>query len=291
MLYPITYSSPLGTIVIESDGECLTGLRFVEAERCPDETGKAASAQKGNHPINSEAIQWLDDYFAGKQPRNIPRIDSLGTDFQRKVWQALFTIDYGQTKTYGEIAKIVDCRSAQAVGQAISRNPIALIIPCHRVICADGTIGGYAYGIARKEQLLQMEKMNARKTIEVVAAIIRDEESRIFATQRGYGEWKDWWEFPGGKIEAGESREQALQREIREELAAEIEVGKLLRTIDYDYPAFHLTMHCFFCRLKGNVTLLEHEAAKWLAPTELLSVRWLPADKDFIKDLTIHVIQ
>ena len=123
-----------------------------------------------------------------------------------------------------------------------------------------------------------------RKHIEVVAAIIRDDEGRIFATQRGYGEWKDWWEFPGGKIEPGESRGQALQREIHEELAAEIEVGKLLRTIDYDYPAFHLTMHCFRCRLMGGVTLKEHEAAKWLAPSELTSVRWLPADIELIED-------
>lgn len=127
-----------------------------------------------------------------------------------------------------------------------------------------------------------------RKHIEVVAAIIRDDEGRIFATQRGYGEWKDWWEFPGGKIEPGESRKQALQREIREELAAEIEVGKLLRTIDYDYPQFHLTMHCFLCRLKGNITLLEHEAAKWLAPNDLQSVQWLPADEDFANELKIE---
>ena len=124
-----------------------------------------------------------------------------------------------------------------------------------------------------------------RKTIEVVAAIIRDDEGRIFATQRGYGEWKDWWEFPGGKIEVGETPQQALQREIREELAAEIEVCQLLRTIDYDYPQFHLTMHCFLCRLTGSVTLLEHEAAKWLAPSELPSVRWLPADIELIEEL------
>ena len=124
-----------------------------------------------------------------------------------------------------------------------------------------------------------------RKSIEVVAAIIRDEKGRIFATQRGYGEWKDWWEFPGGKIEPGESKEQALQREIREELAAEIEVGELLRTIDYDYPRFHLTMHCFLCRLTGSVTLLEHEAARWLTSSELPSVRWLPADIELIEEL------
>ena len=124
------------------------------------------------------------------------------------------------------------------------------------------------------------------KYIEVVAAIISNEAGRVFATQRGYGEWKDWWEFPGGKMGAGETPQQALRREIHEELAAEIEVGELLRTIDYDYPTFHLTMHCFMCRLQGRVTLLEHEAAKWLAPAELNSVRWLPADKEIIEILS-----
>lgn len=124
------------------------------------------------------------------------------------------------------------------------------------------------------------------KTIEVVAAVIFDDQGRIFATQRGYGDWKDWWEFPGGKIEPGETPQQALRREIREELAAEIEVGELLHTINYDYPAFHLTMHCFRCSLTGNrLTLLEHEAAKWLKPNELQSVRWLPADEEIINEL------
>ena len=129
--------------------------------------------------------------------------------------------------------------------------------------------------------------MSTTKTIEVVAAVIFDTQGRIFATQRGYGEWKDWWEFPGGKIEPGEMPQQALKREIREELDAEIEVGELLRTIDYDYPTFHLTMHCFKCRLaNGHLTLLEHEAAKWLNPSDLHSVRWLPADEEIINDLT-----
>ena len=127
------------------------------------------------------------------------------------------------------------------------------------------------------------------KTIEVVAAVIFDEQGRIFATQRGYGEWKDWWEFPGGKIEAGETPQQALKREIREELDAEIEVGELLRTIDYDYPTFHLTMRCFKCKLsESHVTLKEHEAAKWLAPSELHSVRWLPADEQIIDILSTY---
>ena len=125
------------------------------------------------------------------------------------------------------------------------------------------------------------------KTIEVVAAIIFDTQGRIFATQRGYGEWKDWWEFPGGKIEPGETLQQALKREIREELDADIEVGSLLQTIDYDYPSFHLTMHCFKCRLaNGHLTLLEHEAAKWLIPSTLHSVRWLPADEEIIQGLS-----
>jgi len=121
------------------------------------------------------------------------------------------------------------------------------------------------------------------KTIEVVAAIIVDGD-KIFATQRGYGEWKDWWEFPGGKIDAGESPEEALRREIREELATEIEVGELLTTVEYDYPKFHLIMHCYMCKvLSGNLVLLEHEAAKWLKREELHSVKWLPADEGIIE--------
>ena len=124
------------------------------------------------------------------------------------------------------------------------------------------------------------------KTIEVVAAVIYDAEGRIFATQRGYGDWKDWWEFPGGKIEPGESKQAALKREIREELDAEIEVGELLRTIDYDYPQFHLTMHCFRCRLaETGYRLREHEAAKWLLPKDMRTVRWLPADEDIIAEI------
>lgn len=116
------------------------------------------------------------------------------------------------------------------------------------------------------------------KKIEVVAAIIvRDHE--VFATQRGYGEWKDWWEFPGGKIEAGESPQNALKREILEELNADISVGELLDTIEWDYPTFHLTMHCFVCSLLSeSLHLNEHEASAWLTADTLRSVRWLPAD-------------
>lgn len=118
---------------------------------------------------------------------------------------------------------------------------------------------------------------NGRKQIEVVAAVvIRD--GQVFATQRGYGEWKDWWEFPGGKIEYGETPDVALRREIHEELSADISVDQLLTTVEYDYPKFHLTMHCYLCTLRSGLTLLEHEAARWLAPADLHSVKWLPAD-------------
>ena len=127
------------------------------------------------------------------------------------------------------------------------------------------------------------------KQIEVVAAIIRDAQNRIFATQRGGGDWKDWWEFPGGKIEPGETPQQALRREIREELDTEITVGELLYTVEWDYPKFHLTMHCFLCTVeRGSLTLLEHEAARWLAPDELASVQWLPADWEVIEMLKTH---
>ena len=116
------------------------------------------------------------------------------------------------------------------------------------------------------------------KQIEVVAAIIRKGD-KIFATQRGYGEWKDWWEFPGGKMEAGETPEEALVREIREELSTEISVDEFLRTVEYQYPAFHLTMHCYLCSLVTEALHLnEHEAAKWLTKDELDGVKWLPAD-------------
>ena len=141
------------------------------------------------------------------------------------------------------------------------------------------------------------------KQIEVVAAIIRKavieqgqsdaginsaerEQARseikgdkIFATQRGYGEWKDWWEFPGGKMEAGETPKEALKREIREELSTEISVDEFLCTVEYDYPKFHLIMHCYFCSLLTEALHLnEHEAAKWLTKDELDSVKWLPTD-------------
>ena len=129
------------------------------------------------------------------------------------------------------------------------------------------------------------------KTIEVVAAIIR-KDHEIFATQRGYGEFKGMWEFPGGKIEPGEMPEEALVREIREELETEILVEKYLTEIDYDYPDFHLHMKCYLCAIKsGNLKLLEHSAAKWLTRETLDSVEWLPADITIIKMLRDIILE
>lgn len=120
------------------------------------------------------------------------------------------------------------------------------------------------------------------KTIRVVAAILID-NGKVFATQRGYGEFKDGWEFPGGKIDAGETPEEALIREIKEELDTEVEVLKLLDTVEYDYPKFHLSMDCFICKIKsGDLVLKEHEASAWLTKETLYSVNWLPADQGLI---------
>ena len=124
------------------------------------------------------------------------------------------------------------------------------------------------------------------KIIHVVAAVIV-QDGKVLSTQRGYGNYKDWWEFPGGKIEAGEMPEQALVREIREELAVEITVDKYLTTVEYDYPEFHLSMACYWCSVKeGHLTLLEHEAARWLPLDDLRQVNWLPADV-----LVVHEIE
>lgn len=123
------------------------------------------------------------------------------------------------------------------------------------------------------------------KIVRVVAAIII-ENGKVFATQRGYGEFKDGWEFPGGKIENGETPEEAIVREIKEELDTEVEVIELLDTVEYDYPNFHLSMGCFICKIKsGDLVLKEHEAAKWLTKDTLGSVEWLPADMGLVREI------
>ncbi|MGN0907804.1 MAG: (deoxy)nucleoside triphosphate pyrophosphohydrolase [Bullifex sp.] len=126
------------------------------------------------------------------------------------------------------------------------------------------------------------------KTVKVAAAVII-EKARVFAVQRGYGEYKDWWEFPGGKVEAGETSDVTIVREIREELETLVSADRLLCTVEYDYPAFHLSMDCYLCTVvEGALTLMEHEAARWLGKDELYDVRWLPADVtavNLVKDM------
>lgn len=132
--------------------------------------------------------------------------------------------------------------------------------------------------------------VNDMKTIEVVAAIII-RNNMVFATRRGYGDFKGWWEFPGGKIESGECPQDALKREIKEELDAEISVGELLQTIEWDYPTFHLTMHCFICALESeSFHLNEHEASVWLNKDNLNSVQWLPADLVLLEKISQYLI-
>ena len=166
-LYTATYTSPLGPIVIESDGQAITSLRF-SSEKASITSKEAPKETAITIPIIAETLRWLEDYFAGKRMENATTgkkegcriaVRPKGTPFQQRVWQALLTITYGKTISYGEIAKMVDCRSAQAVGQAVGRNPIALIIPCHRVIAAHGKIGGYAYGTEIKKRLLDLEQL------------------------------------------------------------------------------------------------------------------------------------
>lgn len=150
------YLSPIGAITLVSDGESLTGLQFTGgSEQGWNQPQGQPTGQ--NLPIFIETCRWLDLYFGGIKPDSTPLIKPRGTLFQQKVWQELLAIPYGQTTTYGAIAKRLNCRSAQAVGQAIHRNPIAIIIPCHRVIGSNGTLTGYAAGLGIKQQLLQLE--------------------------------------------------------------------------------------------------------------------------------------
>ena len=143
------YSSPLGILEVECDGAALTALRFTIA---------ADAAVSTNIPADIQ--RWLDCYFSGIRPDYVPPLKLQGTAFQQRVWSELLAIPYGRTTTYGEIARRIGCRSAQAVGQAVGRNPIAVVVPCHRVVGADGTLTGYAYGLELKRRLLELEGRN-----------------------------------------------------------------------------------------------------------------------------------
>lgn len=148
------YLSPLGVLTLISDGHSLTELHFVKQQE-----GREPQPLSCDHDLQvfADTRLWLDLYFGGEKPDFTPSLNPQGSLFQQKVWQALLTIPYGQTTTYGAIAKSLNCRSAQAIGQAIHRNPIAIIIPCHRVIGADGSLTGYAAGLDIKQRLLQLE--------------------------------------------------------------------------------------------------------------------------------------
>ena len=173
MMFVATYPSPVGQIVMESDGEALTALRFGKEEsalRFGNSGNETAPHSMPTQTIAAfdEARRWLDDYFSGKRTENAVmgaktdgRIAAKpkGTAFQQRVWQALLTIPYGETVSYGELAQMVGCKSAQAVGQAVGANPVALLIPCHRVIAAHGKTGGYEYGTEIKKRLLEIEQL------------------------------------------------------------------------------------------------------------------------------------
>jgi methylated-DNA-[protein]-cysteine S-methyltransferase len=148
------YDSPIGPITLTSDGEALVGLRFSEPAK-----DRVSPLNTKHSPLNT-SIRWLDLYFSGISPDFLPPIFLRGTPFQHRVWQALTEIPYGHTTTYGELARRIGCRSAQAVGQAIGKNPIAIIVPCHRVVGSDGTLTGYAHGIEKKQYLLELEKQS-----------------------------------------------------------------------------------------------------------------------------------
>lgn len=151
MTYAALYDSPLGSITLTFDNEVLTGLRFGVHD-----TDRTSQINTKHLPLNT-SIRWLDLYFSGRQPDFMPPISLNGTPFQQRVWQALLDIPYGQTISYGELARHIGCRSVQAVGQAVGRNPISIIVPCHRVIGSNGSLVGYEWGLERKQYLLQLE--------------------------------------------------------------------------------------------------------------------------------------
>jgi len=154
MTYTAHYHSPLGGITLTADGTCLTGLWFDNQRQAPHTPDSEVHAAI---PVFDETLRWLDLYFSGSVPDRVPPLALHGSAFRQRVWQLLLQIPYGQTVTYGDLARRLGCRSAQAVGGAVGHNPIALIVPCHRVVGAQGALTGYAGGIDRKRALLQLE--------------------------------------------------------------------------------------------------------------------------------------
>ena len=165
MIYQAQYESPLGMLTITCDGESLNELRFSDApigETNTNCTNKhELKTTVSTIPILEETRRWLDCYFNGEEPDFAPQLAPSGTLFQQRVWDELLSIPYGQTMSYGDIARRINCKSAQAVGGAVGANPIAIIIPCHRVIGSDGSLTGYAYGLERKRQLLKLEQYSS----------------------------------------------------------------------------------------------------------------------------------
>lgn len=159
VIFTANYHSFLGSITLASDGEALTGL-FFDGQRYFGSTLGAQYVERMELPVFDETCRWLDVYFSGCEPDFTPSLLLKGTVFQRRVWEALLTIPYGQTVTYGELSRRLGCRSAQAVGGAVGRNPISIIVPCHRVVGTDGTLTGYAAGLDRKRALLDLEQKN-----------------------------------------------------------------------------------------------------------------------------------
>ena len=157
MEYTAHYDSPLGGITLASDGEALTGL-WLEGQKHFGSTLGSLASLPAQLPVFDDTRRWLDIYFSSHEPDFTPPLSLQGTPFQRRVWEALLAIPYGQTVTYGELAHQLGCRSAQAIGGAVGRNPIAIIVPCHRIVGTNGSLTGYAGGLDRKRALLQLEQ-------------------------------------------------------------------------------------------------------------------------------------
>ena len=217
-MFHASYDSPLGPLALASDGTALTGLSFGPSQAAPAEL-----------PIFRETFSWLDAYFSGRDPSPTPPLDPAGTAFQKRVWAELEKIPYGKTVSYGSVARAAGCGSPRAVGQAVHVNPVAILIPCHRVVGADGSLTGFAGGLDVKRRLLTLEGSRMRLLFTLdrgdyqegkkafsrpsARAVVIESGRVAMVHSRKYGHYK----FPGGGIEAGESREAALVREAREE--------------------------------------------------------------------------